>query len=138
MKRAKMATVRKPGVYLALVVCASCWLAMPVLAGKKKSEPYAVVAGTVFDGNYRAVPGVKVKIARLNGERLGKTWEHISDRRGEFAQRVPAGAADYLVWAEIKPAKGTTAGPRPEAKVHIQNDERQDVGLHLIPKAVTP
>jgi hypothetical protein len=133
MKRAKMATALKPGVCLALVLLASCWVPMPGLAGEKKAKPYAVIAGTVFDGNYRAVPGIKVKIALLKGEQRGKTWEHISDRRGEFAQRVPAGAADYLVWAELKPVKGTVQTPRPEAKVHIQNDERQDVGLHLTP-----
>jgi hypothetical protein len=126
-----MATARRLAFYLSLAVLASSLLAAPGFAGKKKQEPYAVVAGTVFDSNFRAVPGVKVKIGRLEGEKVGKTWEHISDRRGEFAQRVPAGAAEYLVWAEIKPAKGAPEGKRPEARVSIQNDERQDVSLHL-------
>jgi hypothetical protein len=126
-----MATARKLASGFSLVIVTASLLAAPGLAAKKKQEPYAVVAGTIFDSNARAVPGIKVKIARLDGEKIGKTWEHISDRRGEFAQRVPAGAAEYLVWAEIKPAKGAAAGKRPEARVRIENDERQDVNLHL-------
>lgn len=131
MKRVKMVTARKLALYLSVAILGSTLLALPALGGKKKEKPYAVVAGTVFDANARPVPGVKVKIARVEGDKTGKTWEHISDRRGEFAQRVPAGAAEYLVWAEIKPTKGAPVGKRPEAKVTIQNDERQDVNLHL-------
>jgi hypothetical protein len=102
-------------------------------ASDKKQEPYALIFGTVFDSNSQPVPGVKVKIARLKGDKPSKTWEHISDRRGEFAQRVPAGAADYRVWAEIKREKNQPRSTGPEVKVHIENDERQDIGLHLIP-----
>lgn len=131
MKRAKTATAHKFALCFLLTSLASSLLAVPGFAGKKKEKPYAVVAGTVFDANARPVPGVKVKIARVEGDKTGKTWEHISDRRGEFAQRVPAGTAEYLVWAEIKATKGAPVGKRPEATVTIQNDERQDVNLHL-------
>ncbi len=70
--------------------------------------------------------GVKVKIRRAN-EKKAK-WELYSDHHGEFAQRVPAGEADYIVWADVKTAKGSSP---PEVKVHVINDERQDIGLHL-------
>jgi hypothetical protein len=51
----------------------------------------------------------------------------MSDSRGEFAQRVPAGTADYLVWAEVKSHKGHSG----ETKVHVESDERVDIGLHI-------
>ena len=101
-------------------------------AGDKKDEPYALIFGTVYDANNQAIQGVKVKIARLKDGKPGKTWDHVSDRRGEFAQRVPAGAADYLVWADLKHNKKGAESTRPEVKVRIQNDERRDISLHLI------
>jgi hypothetical protein len=94
-------------------------------AEKSKLKPYAVIIGTVFDAHSRIAPGVKVKIQR-QGDKKPK-WELVSDRNGEFAQRFPAGKADYLVWAEPKGKKGHIA----ETKVHIESDERQDIGLHL-------
>ena len=91
-----------------------------------KAKPYALIYGTVYGSNDRAVYGVRVKIRRANEKRA--RWELYSDHRGEFAQRVPAGAADYVVWADVRSRKGAAM---PEAKVHIQNDERQDISLHL-------
>ncbi len=44
--------------------------------------------------------GVKVKIRRADQKKAH--WELYSDHNGEFAQRVPAGQADYLVWADLK------------------------------------
>ena len=92
---------------------------------KSETKPYSVIIGTVWDQSGRAVPGVKVKILR-EGDKKPK-WELVSDRNGEFAQRFPAGKADYLVWAEIKGKSGHVG----ETKVHIEHDERQDIGLHL-------
>ncbi len=53
---------------------------------------------------------------------------------GEFAQRVPVGPADYVVWADVKgykTADGRRVQPGEEVKVHIEADERSDIGLHL-------
>jgi hypothetical protein len=38
------------------------------------------------------------------GQRQGQKarWELYSNHTGEFAQRVPAGKADYVVWADLK------------------------------------
>ena len=61
-------------------------------------------------------------------------WELFSDHHGEFAQRVPVGPADYLVWADLKGYKspsGRQLHQDGEVKVHIDKDERQDIGLHL-------
>ena len=89
-------------------------------------KPYALLYGTVYDKNDRPAYGIKVKIRRLTGKKL--SWDLYSDHSGEFAQRVPPGAADYLVTAEIKTPKGQ---PKPEVKVHVDNEERRDLSLHL-------
>lgn len=91
-----------------------------------KVKPYALIYGTVYGPDERAVYGVRVKIRRADEKKT--RWELYSDHRGEFAQRVPAGAADYIVWADVKRRKGA---PVPQAKVHIVNDEREDISLRL-------
>ena len=98
-------------------------------SGKKKIAPYALIFGTVWDAQSRPAYGVPVKI-RLADKKKAK-WELVSDRRGEFAQRVPAGTADYVVWADLKAPKGKKDLQVVETKVHIQNDERIDIALHL-------
>lgn len=91
-----------------------------------KSKEYALIFGTVWDLQGRPVGGVPVKIRRESDKKA--KWALISDARGEFAQRVPAGRADYVVWADLK---GPKDSPKIETKVHIENDERVDIGLHL-------
>jgi hypothetical protein len=88
-------------------------------------KEYALIFGTVWNAQQRPVYGVRVKIRRAD-EKKAK-WELTSNHSGEFAQRVPAGTADYVVWAELPKHKG----PAAETKVHIDNDERTDIGLHL-------
>jgi len=99
---------------------------------KKNEKPYALIFGTVWGPDDRPLYGVKIRIRRTDQKR-GK-WELYSDHNGEFAQRVPAGRADYLVTADLKDyklnsAKKLQAGS--EVTVHIDNDERADIGLHL-------
>jgi len=94
---------------------------------KKKLPDYALIFGTVFDAQQHPVAGVKVEIRRA-GEKKAK-WELISDRRGEFAKRVPAATADYVVRPDLKDKQ---AAEKAEVKVHIEKDERQDIALHLI------
>lgn len=101
--------------------------------GEKKSEkPYALIYGTVYGPDDHSVYGVKIKIRRANEKKA--RWELYSDHSGEFAQRVPAGRQDYVVWADLKGYKylgPKHLGPGPEVTVHIENDERQDISLHL-------
>ncbi len=104
-----------------LLLCVSAGSA----ASDKKPVPYALIFGTVWTPNDVPAPGVTIKIRRADEKKA--RWTHTSDGRGEFAQRVPVGPADYLVWAEVKGHKG----PVGETKVHIEYDERQDIGLHL-------
>ena len=105
-----------------------------VAAGPRENpeKPYALIYGTVWGPDDHPLYGVKVKIRRADQKKA--KWELYSDRRGEFAQRVPAGAADYIIWAEIKGYKlpdGRHLQSGSQTTVHVDNDEREDVGLHL-------
>jgi hypothetical protein len=96
----------------------------PALAADRP-QPYSVIVGTVWTAENRPAAGIVVKIRRADKRKA--QWELRSDARGEFVQHLPAESADYIVWAEVKGHKGPVA----ETKVHIENDERQDIGLHL-------
>ena len=103
------------------------------MAGEpEKEKPYALIFGTVWDPDGNPVYGVRVKIRRADQKKA--RWEVYSNHVGEFAQRVPAGKADYVVWADLKDYKlpsGKHLHAGPEVTVHIDNDERSDIGLHL-------
>src|SRR3954470_20713138 len=62
-------------------------------------EPYALIFGTVFGPDDRTLYGVPVKVRRADQKK--PKWEQTSDHRGEFAVRVPAGKADYIVWTDV-------------------------------------
>lgn len=98
----------------------------------KPDEPYALIFGTVWGPDDHPVYGVKVKIRRARDKR--SRWELYSNHIGEFAQRVPAGTVDYVVSADLKGLKPLDGKPLrlvQEVPVHVENDERVDVGLHL-------
>lgn len=111
---------------LALLVLTASGLGAAPAPEKPKEKPYALIFGTVFGPDARGVAGVKVKIRRSDQKKA--KWELYSDSRGEFAQRVPAGKADYVVWADLKGPKDQS---RQEVTVHVENEERVDIGLHL-------
>jgi hypothetical protein len=101
---------------------------------KAKAKPYALIAGTVWGPDDRPVYGVTVKIRRAADKAKKVRWELYSDHMGEFAQRVPAGEADYILWADLKGVKSADGKPLrlvQQVTVHIYNDEREDTGLHL-------
>ncbi len=89
---------------------------------KSDEKPYAVIFGTVWGPDEQPVYGVKIKIRRESEKKA--RWEVYSDHHGEFAQRVPAGKADYVAWAELK-------GYKSSVTIQVENDERVDTGLHL-------
>jgi hypothetical protein len=99
---------------------------------REHPKPYALIFGTVWDPDGHPLYGVKVRIRRADEKK--NRWELYSDHAGEFAQRVPAGKADYIVWADVKGYKlpsGKKLKPGSEVTVHIDSDERSDIGLHL-------
>ncbi len=115
---------------LRLAVFAAVLLLMagiPAQGGAPQTrKEYALIFGTVWDAKDQPVYGIPIKIRRASEKKA--RWELMSDHRGEFAQRVPIGAQDYVIWADVKVGKGKA---KPEAKVHVDNDERVDVSLHL-------
>jgi hypothetical protein len=113
---------------LASLVVASLWLLASAAGQKdpKGEDPYAVIFGTVVGPDNRPLQGVPVKIRPA--EKKKARWEHVSDRRGEFARRVPPGPADYIVWLGLKDSQ---AAEKSAVKVHILKDEQQDIILHL-------
>jgi len=106
---------------LALLAAAPAALA----SEKHPDKPYALIFGTVYAPDNRPAYGVRVKIRRA--DRKKAQWELYSDHQGEFAQRVPLGAADYIVWAEPEGKHALKA----EVKVYVEKDERVDIALHL-------
>jgi hypothetical protein len=113
-----------------IVLQASATSAAP--AGQKPDQPYALIFGTVWGPDDHPLYGVKVKIRRADQKKAH--WELYSDHNGEFAQRLPVGPGDYLVSADLKGFKwsnGKELHQDGEVKVHVDKDERQDVGLHL-------
>jgi hypothetical protein len=87
-----------------------------------KPKPYALIFGTVYGADDRPMYGVKITIRRADQKK--PKWELVSDHSGEFAQRVPAGEADYVITTDEK-------HPAQEVKVHVDNEERKDVSVHL-------
>ena len=98
----------------------------------KPNDPYALIFGTVWGPDDRPVYGITVKIRRAQDKK--PKWQVYSDHSGEFAQRIAAGKADYIVWADLKGVKFTDGQPLhlvEEVPVHVEYDERVDIGLHL-------
>jgi hypothetical protein len=107
-------------------------LAAPAADKPKVTDHYALIFGTVWGPDDRPVYGVKVKIRRARDKKA--RWELVSDHAGEFAQRVPAVKSDYLISADLKGLKSADGKPlhlAREIPVHVEYDERVDIGLHL-------
>lgn len=92
---------------------------------------YGLIFGTAYGPDNRPFYGAKIEI-HPPGKKHG--WELRSDHRGEFAQRVPPGPADYVITGEaeiVSPETHKKKRVKSEAKVHLDNEERQDVSLHF-------
>jgi len=131
----KSPALRHIFVFIALFLILLGLSTAPVSASEdsgKNEKSYALIFGTVWGPDNRPVYGVRVLIRRADKKK--PQWELISNHMGEFAQRVPAGAADYIIWADLKGFKsldGRKLSPGEEAKIHVDNEERVDTGLHL-------
>lgn len=104
----------------------------------QKEKPYALIFGTAYGPNDRPLYGVKITIRPQ--KKKHPSWDLMSDHRGEFAQRVPAGTNDYLVHGEAeyapvgddgKPQLSKKVRLKGETRVHVDNEERRDISLHL-------
>ncbi len=103
-------------------------LALPAFAKKKKQqEPQAVVAGTVFRNTGHALRGAEIVVTSSEGGKKGE-WKGLSDTRGEFAMRIPAGAPSYTV--SVK-AEGFAIQKK---SVTLSADDRVDLSFVMEPK----
>jgi hypothetical protein len=138
-RRAEASTTRVCAAWgVVLVVSLAC---VPPLSSQafqdhnERKDPrksYALIVGTVWGPDDRPVYGVKVKIRRADQKRA--KWELVSNHTGEFAQRLPSGKADYVVWADLngfKSLNGKKLSPGPEVTAYFESEERVDIGLHL-------
>jgi hypothetical protein len=102
-----------------------------------KKKDYGVMFGTAYGPDDRPMYGVRVIIHPAGKKH--PSWELYSDHRGEFAQRVPTMAADYIVTGEVqiapiengKPQTSKKKHLKGETKVHIDGAEWHDFSLHL-------
>lgn len=104
----------------------------------KAEKSYALIFGTAYGPDDRPLYGVKVNIRREGKKHA--SWDLQSDHRGEFAQRVPVEAADYVIKGEAeyaplgqdgKPQMSKKKKLRAETKVHMEGEIQKDIGLHL-------
>lgn len=99
---------------------------------KDSKKHFGLIFGTAYGPDDRPVYGAKIEIHPVGQKH--PHWELMSDHRGEFALRVPPGPGDYLVSGEAEVIIGHDKKKqklKAEKTVHIQAEERQDVGLHL-------
>lgn len=118
-----------------LILLVGCIGAEAAGAAKKKAgvEPYAVVGGTVFRDPGLAFPDAQVTLTPdpAPGQPASpiKKLSAISDRRGEFAFRVPVTAMRYTIRAS---AKGYTPQQR---TVSVEGEQRVDATFTLEPES---
>lgn len=83
-----------------------------------------LIFGTVFEESGFLLPGAEIQVRRA-GERKVR-WRQTSDRRGEFAVRVPPGA-EYELTAK---AKGFEEQSR---KIDARTGNREDLIVRMKP-----
>jgi hypothetical protein len=124
--RARYASFLLPLLILPCALATAGHAAQPQSSSNSSKHAYALIYGTVWGPGDRPVAGVPIKIRRSTDKKA--KWELVSDRSGEFAQRVPVGKMDYIVEADIKTPKGKA---KPQVTAHVDDDEREDISLHL-------
>jgi len=107
-----------------------CWAAGK---GKKEKKPSAAAAspailgGTVFSGAGFALRGAEVLITRTEPPPGKERWKTVTDARGEFFVRLPAGPAKYNVSVRAP-------GSKPQEKeIAFIADERLEQNFLLDP-----
>ena len=94
----------------------------------KKAAPYAVLAGTVFRDPGFAQPGATVVVTKKEAPDK-KLQQGITDRRGEFAFRVPPGPGTYYLTATLK-------GFKPDRQeFEVSGEEQINATLLLVPES---
>lgn len=113
-----------------MFLLASVPAAFPAERKRSQAAPSALIAGTVFRNTGLSLPGAEITITPVPSaeERVKpRPIKTVSDARGEFVVRVPAGPARYRVSAA---ARGYQAA---EQTIEIQGEERADLTFLLEP-----
>lgn len=108
-------------VLLAAVLTLASSAAMAV---QRAEAPYVVIGGTVFDQRGFSLRGATLT-AVLKGDPKAKKLQTVSDARGEFAFRVPAQSATWILRAAMK---GFQAA---ENEASVDGKARTDVTFQL-------
>lgn len=134
-----MSTERRRAQVVSTVVFAMAvaLLFSSAFASEDPKKHYALIFGTVYGTDDRPLYGARITIHPVGKKR--PSWELMSDHRGEFAQRVPPGPQDYEIKGEAVMVPVENGKPQPSkkkrfttmAKVHIAEEERQGISLHL-------
>lgn len=91
----------------------------------KEVQPYSLLKGSCFDQRDLSLSGVSITIKTqldLNKKKSKQKWQTSSDRRGEFAARLPAGERTFVITAKKKGFQLL------EKKISFENDEQ----LHIV------
>jgi hypothetical protein len=94
---------------------------------KKKKHSHEhdfLLIGTVFTEKGFSLEGAALHVRRMTEVKF--RWEARSDRRGEFAIRVPQGA-DYQIVVQAKGFQGQTRS------VDAKSGDREDLVFRLVP-----
>ena len=108
------------------LMAAALWgCALLLCAADRNDASHAVVAGTVFRENGFSLPGAAVTLVVKDAPKKAKKLQSVSDSRGEFAFRVPPGAATYVVRASLKGFQAV------EKEASVSGEERVEVTIML-------
>src|SRR5689334_16226923 len=136
-KKKTVITKRRAQTFI-LAICVAALFASAPAKKEDLQKHYALIFGTAYGPDDHPFYGVKISIHPVGAKH--PNWDLSSDHRGEFAQRVPPGPSDYLIHGE---AKFAPAGPdgkpqmskiktlKGDTKVHVENEERLDISVHL-------
>jgi hypothetical protein len=101
-------------------------LCLPASSADKEKNDHALLMGSVFTSDGLSLPGIRVSVKRKDDKK--PRWRAVSDRRGEFALRLPAGAGTYEVTTTSKEFESQTK------TVEFRGAERVDVFFRLARK----
>ena len=136
-KKKRTVTTERPSWNLAVVLCLALLLSYAAAQKDNSKRHYGLISGTAYGPDDRPLYGVRVTIHPEGKKR--PNWDLVSDHRGEFAQRVPPGPGDYIIDGQVELAPIENGVPKlhkkmklkDQIKVHIDNEEIQDVSLHM-------
>ena len=117
-KTTKRRSNRALGPVVALALCSLVW----------GQSGHATLAGTVFRDPGFAQAGATVVLARKEAPNK-KVQQVLTDRRGEYAFRVPPGPAVYIVSATLKGFKPA------RQEFQVAGEEQINATLLLIPES---